>query len=138
MVAKSLTSRGEKIDRDFASLEDRGAEIQMVPLVFHDVFQIDEQTSEVERLELAIKQAALRIVAGMEHRSLRTIAREIGCRHSAIGNAVERICHRLNIRIRKDCRGGKSAAAFSNAMSGVGARLLSTRENSRLLGAAST
>lgn len=54
--------------------------------------------SKAQRRELAIKQAALRIAAGMESRSFRIIARQIGCSHQAIDKALIMVCERIGIR----------------------------------------
>jgi hypothetical protein len=83
------------VDRGRAGFEGGG---RVVPLVFHEVFTPAEDLSDEERRELAIKQAAIRIVAGLETRSLRALAREIGCGHTAIDNRVDRLCKALGLR----------------------------------------
>ena len=80
------------------SVEGFGKGARCVPLVFHESLHRKRRYSRAEQRELAIKQAALRIAAGMELRSLRTLARSIGCKHTAIDNALERMCERLGIR----------------------------------------
>ena len=39
-----------------------------------------------------------RVAAGLESRSLRALAKEIGCSHTAIDNSIQRICERIGIR----------------------------------------
>lgn len=86
------------IDRDIAAPEGRGGAARMVPLAFHDAFKRPRSMSAGERREFLIKQAALRIAAGLEFRSLRELARDIKCSHTAIDNAVARMCDRLGLR----------------------------------------
>lgn len=86
------------IDRDTACNEGRGGAQRIVPLTFHEAFKRPRSLSATERREFQIKQAALRIAAGLEFRSLRDLAHEIGCCHTAIDNAVARMCDRLGLR----------------------------------------
>jgi hypothetical protein len=70
----------------------------LTPLVFHEAFARRPKLTKAEQRELAIKQAALRIAAGMEMRSLRELALEIGCSHTAIDNCIARLCDRVGMR----------------------------------------
>lgn len=82
------------VDRGVAGFEGGG---RVVPLVFHEAFVPAERLSVAERRELAIKQAAIRIACGLETRSLRAIAKEIGCSHTAIDNRLDRLCKGLGL-----------------------------------------
>jgi hypothetical protein len=86
------------IDRRAAGVEGGGGAATLVPLSFHESFKSRRTLSSAERKELAIKQAALRIAAGLEPRSLRELASDIGCSHTAIDNMVARFCERLGLR----------------------------------------
>lgn len=57
----------------------------------------EEFMAEEERKMVLIRTAALRFILGLEPRSLREVAQEIGCKHQAIDNATERICKSLKI-----------------------------------------
>ena len=103
------------IDRDIAAPEGRGGAVRMVPLAFHDAFKRPRSMSAGERREFLIKQAALRIAAGLEFRSLRELAREIGCAHTAIDNAVARMCDRLGLRKFKVSEETRARQRFARA-----------------------
>lgn len=83
----------KEYDRDLVVFDNNQPAI-----VFHECFRPAASMTAVEVKELAIKQAALRIAAGLELRSLRELAAEIGCSHTAIDNAALRICERAGIR----------------------------------------
>lgn len=82
------------VDRGVAGFEGGG---RVVPLVFHEAFIQADELSDGQKRELAIKQAAIRIAAGLETRTLRAIAQDIGCSHTAIDNRLLRLCKALGI-----------------------------------------
>lgn len=86
------------VDRDAAGGEDTPGGVTFVPLVLHPSFTPRRRISPAERKEALIKQAAIRVLAGLEPRSLREVAEEIGCRHTAIHNVTIRLCIRLGLR----------------------------------------
>lgn len=86
------------VDRTRAGAENTPGGVTFVPLVFHPSFSPNRRITKAEKREALIKQAALRIVAGLEDRSLRDLAEEIDCGHTAIHNAVQRFCIRLGLR----------------------------------------
>lgn len=93
----SFTTYAYPIDRDNARVDSDTGTLHVYE--FHPVFLPDErELTEAEERELAIKQAALRIAAGLELRSLRVLAREVGCTHTAMDNAVKRLCIRVGLR----------------------------------------
>jgi hypothetical protein len=85
-----------EIDQTQARYDPDSGEYHL--FTFHEAFQPKPRLSKVEKRELAIKQAALRIAAGIEMRSLRVLAEHIGCTHTAIDNALLRFCDALKIR----------------------------------------
>jgi hypothetical protein len=91
----SFTRYSHPIDRSQARATPYGL-VEMYD--YHECFKEVWSLSEEEQKEFAIKQAALRITAGLEPRSLRVLARSIGCSPSAIDNCVLRICERANMR----------------------------------------
>lgn len=93
-----FTRYARPLDRRMAGIEGAGDHPAMVPLVFHDAFKRRASMSRADRRELEIKQAALRICAGLELRSLRALGRLIGCSHTAIDNMVGRLCSKLGMR----------------------------------------
>src|SRR5688572_31773439 len=84
------------IDQTQARYDPDSGEIHVFD--FHEVFRPKPRLSSMEKRELAIKQAALRVAAGMEMRSLRALAHEIGCTHQALDQATLRLCEKLNMR----------------------------------------
>lgn len=91
------------MDREKASIEGDitdGPMIAIVPITLHESFQpvTRRRLTRAQQRELAVKQAALRITAGLESRSLRTLARLIGCSHQAIDKAVLVMCERIGLR----------------------------------------
>lgn len=70
-----------------------------MPIVLHPALcdHIGRVTAK-ERKQTQIKMAALRVVAGLETRSLRELAKELDCHHNAIANSMERICAAIGIR----------------------------------------
>lgn len=70
----------------------------LTPLVFHEAFARKPKLTKAEQRELEVKQTALRIAAGLEMRSFRELAEEIGCSHQNIDKALLRICDRVGIR----------------------------------------
>jgi hypothetical protein len=96
--AQDFSRYSHPIDRDAAGMEGTGGHGAPVPLAFHEAFKRPRSMSAIERRELQIKQCALRIAAGLEMRSLRELAKEIGCSHTAIDNMVARLCERLGMR----------------------------------------
>lgn len=86
------------IDRGAAGFESAPGRSTPVPLSFHEAFKQRRGMSTKDRRELEIKQVALRIAAGLEFRSLRELASELGCSHTAIDNMVARLCERLGMR----------------------------------------
>jgi hypothetical protein len=91
----TFTRYSHPIDRSQARATPYGL-VEMYD--YHECFKEVWTLSEAEQKEFAIKQAALRITAGLEPRSLRVLARQIGCAPSAIDNCVLRICERTNMR----------------------------------------
>lgn len=67
-------------------------------LATHVSYSPRRPLTDQERKDALIKQAALRLVAGLEPRSLRVLGKEIGCSHTAIDNVVKRLCRRLGLR----------------------------------------
>lgn len=86
------------VDRTRVGFEGTPGRSTPVPVVWHEAFKPRRSLSVSDRKELAIKQAALRIAAGLEPRSLRELAKDIGCSHTAIDNCVRRFCERLGMR----------------------------------------
>lgn len=86
------------IDPREAAVESGGGDHRLVPVTQHEAFRPRRSLTKAERVELQIKQAALRIAAGLETRSFRTLAAEIGCCHQAIDGALARMCDRLGLR----------------------------------------
>jgi hypothetical protein len=84
------------LDRDRAGV-DIGAPLPLTPIVHHEAFRPRHLLSAEQRKEMAIKQAALRIASGQESRSLREIARDIGCTHQAIDNRLLKVCEALGL-----------------------------------------
>ncbi len=85
-------------DRTAAGPEDAPQGVTYVPLVLHPSFTPNRRITRAQRREALIKQTAIRIVAGLEPRSLRELAEEIECTHTAIHNTVQRFCVRLGLR----------------------------------------
>lgn len=69
-----------------------------VPLTPHPSFAQVLTLSFGEVRQFYIKQAALRIAAGLEDRSLRELAKEIGCSHQALDKALIRLCEVIGLR----------------------------------------
>jgi len=86
------------IDRGVAGFESAPGRSTPVPLAFHEAFKQRRGMSTKDRRELEIKQVALRIAAGLEFRSLRELAAELDCTHTAIDNMLARLCERLGMR----------------------------------------
>lgn len=84
------------IDQERARIDPRTNQVHT--LTFHEVFQTRPRLTKAERRELQIKQTALRIAAGIEFASLRELAKRIGCTHTALDNAVARLCERVGMR----------------------------------------
>lgn len=85
------------VDRGVAGFEEGEGSSRVHPLVHHEAFKTQRRLSLSERKEMAIKQAALRIACGLESRSLRELAKEIGCCHTAIDNRLLRVCRALGL-----------------------------------------
>ena len=85
------------LDPNLGGIEGHGAGARMVP-VFHESFQRQPRLRPAARKELMIKQGALRIAAGLELRSLRVLAKAIGCSHTALDKAVAKVCERIGMR----------------------------------------
>lgn len=86
-----------RIDRSLAGFESGGDAPRVVPLSFHEAFIPRRRMSKEDAKRLAIRQAAIRLVAGLELRSLRKVAREIGCTHTAIDNCFRNICESFGL-----------------------------------------
>lgn len=96
--APDFSRYSRPVDRRAAGFEGAPGSSTPVPLVYHEAFKSRRSLSRADRKEFAIKQAALRVVAGLEALSLRQLARAIGCSHTAIDNAIGRLCERLGMR----------------------------------------
>jgi hypothetical protein len=105
------------LDRDRAGV-DTGAPLPLTPVVHHEAFRPKRLLTAAERKELAIKQAALRIAAGLEPRSLRELAREIGCTHQAIDNRLLKVCSALGLHkfVMTDATRSRMRAARAAAL----------------------
>ncbi len=88
-----FSKTGTHLDSTRAAVVDG----EFVVFASSDVFRPIESLSPAELRQLRIRQAALRLAAGLEARSLRELAREIGCNHNAIDRALARICERVGI-----------------------------------------
>lgn len=69
-----------------------------VPFVLHECFQQKPRLNKAKLQELRVKQVALRIAAGLELRSLRDVAKEIGVHHNTVDKALLTLCDRIGIR----------------------------------------
>lgn len=96
--APDFSRYSHPIDRTLAGAENTPRGVTYIPLVMHPSYSPGRRVTKAELTEAHIKQAALRIVAGLELRSLRELAEEIGCSHTAIDNIVHRFCERLGLR----------------------------------------
>lgn len=85
-------------DLTAAGAEDGPGGVMYVPLVTHASYNRGQPFTRRQKREALIKQAALRIIAGLETRSLRTLAKDIGCGHVTIHKSVMRFCQRLGLR----------------------------------------
>lgn len=92
----SFTTYSHPIDRDQARYDPDTDTLQ--PYAHPEVYQSKPKLTVAERREFAIKQMALRVAAGLEGRSLRVIAKSIDCTHTALDNAVKRLCERVGMR----------------------------------------
>ena len=92
----AFSQYSQAIDRDHARVDPDTSTLH--PYVFHEAFKPRPRLTRMEQRELAIKQCALRIAAGLEMRSLRALAREIDCTHTALDNALLRLCDRVGMR----------------------------------------
>lgn len=85
------------IARGIAGVEGGRGHATLVPLVFHEAFKPRRRLNRAQALELAVKQTALRLAAGLEHRSFRELAAELGCSHTAIHNRFQIICEAIGV-----------------------------------------
>lgn len=95
-ASPSFTTYSHPIDRDQARYDPDTDTLQ--PYAHPEVYQSKPKFTAIERREFAIKQMALRVAAGLEGRSLRVIAKSIDCTHTALDNAVKRLCDRVGMR----------------------------------------
>lgn len=95
--AAPLTPYDTRIDQTQAGLEDGDGLNRFVPICHHEAFIPRRRLTAAQRKEMQIKQAALRLAAGLEPRTLREIAREIGCHHNAVDKALSKVCERLGL-----------------------------------------
>jgi hypothetical protein len=85
------------IARGAAGIEGGRGHAALVPLVFHEAFKPRRRLTRAQATELAVKQTALRLAAGLEFRSFRELARELGCTHTAIHNRFQIICEAIGV-----------------------------------------
>jgi hypothetical protein len=99
----SRISAGARIDPALAALDDC-THNRLVPFVLHESFIDCDDLSDAQVRELRIKQAALRLAAGLESRTIRALASEIGCAPNALHKSLLRLCERIGLRpfIRSD------------------------------------
>jgi hypothetical protein len=116
-VQRSANYASHIVDQSKASIEPGHDSAAYVPIVLHPSLVPQHRLTKAERVTMLIKVAALRIAAGMEPRTLREVAIEIGCSHTAIDNALQRICDRIGIRkhvVSDDTRSRQSEARRRN------------------------
>lgn len=95
---QAFTRYAHPYDLGAAGPEDAPGGVMYVPLVTHASYARNQPFTRKQKREALIKQSALRIVAGLETRSLRELGREIGCSKDAIHKSVMRFCERLGLR----------------------------------------
>lgn len=95
---QAFTRYDHPYDLTAAGAEDGPGGVLYVPLVTHPSYNVNQPFTHKQKREALIKQSALRILAGLETRSLRELGREIGCSKDAIHKSVMRFCERLGLR----------------------------------------
>jgi methylphosphotriester-DNA--protein-cysteine methyltransferase len=93
-----FSPHGWSIDQEQARVTEASHTIEVFD--FHESFRplTRRRLTKSQQRELAVRQAALRIASGLEARSLRALAKEIGCSHTTIDKALLVLCDRIGMR----------------------------------------